>query len=157
MPLTMSPAGRVMLEDFEGCSLTAFWDEDGWAIGCGLHSGDAPGLVVTEGMIATQAQVDAWLDYALAHTYGTPMQTWLGSAATTQNQFDAMLSLTYNIGIGGFHRSRVLYYHLEGDFSSAAQHFNDWIYAGGKINSDLVRRRAAESESYLNGVYPTGA
>jgi lysozyme len=73
----------------------------------------------------------------------------LVTSPTTQNQFDAMLSLAFNIGLTNFQKSSVLRYHNEGRYSAAANSFLLWNKAGGKVLNGLVRRRKAERELYV--------
>lgn len=66
-----------------------------------------------------------------------------------QAQFDAMVSLTYNIGVAGFRKSTVLRAHLRGDYEAASRAFGLWNKAAGKTLPGLTRRRAAEASLYL--------
>lgn len=63
----------------------------------------------------------------------------------TQNQFDALTSLIYNIGIGAFRKSTLCTKLNKGLYREAAQEFKKWNKAGGKILLGLVKRRAEES------------
>ncbi|MGB3068434.1 MAG: lysozyme [Ottowia sp.] len=76
----------------------------------------------------------------------------LGDAPTTQVQFDAMVSLAYNIGLPGFQRSSVLKAHRRGDYPAAARAFALWNMSKGKVLAGLTRRRAAEAALYLSDV-----
>ena len=67
----------------------------------------------------------------------------------TQGQFDAMVSLCYNIGIKGFLGSSVLKAHNRGDWAAAGRAFGLWNKAGGQVLNGLVRRRAAEANMYI--------
>lgn len=67
----------------------------------------------------------------------------------TQNQFDAMVSLAYNIGLGGFAGSTVLRKANAGDFQAASQAFNLWNRAQGQVLQGLVSRRAQEAALFL--------
>lgn len=69
-----------------------------------------------------------------------------------QNQFDAMVLLCYNIGVGGFKKSSVLKAHNRGDFAAAARAFGLWNKSGGKVYQGLVKRRADEAALYLTPV-----
>lgn len=66
-----------------------------------------------------------------------------------QNQFDAMVSLAWNVGISGVQNSTVMKAHNRGDVMSASRAFGLWNKAGGKVSSGLTRRRALESAMYL--------
>jgi GH24 family phage-related lysozyme (muramidase) len=73
----------------------------------------------------------------------------LGTAKTTQNQFDAMVSLAYNIGTGAFGGSSVLKHHKAGNHAAAAAAFSLWVKQKGVVLKGLVRRRHAEAALYL--------
>lgn len=68
----------------------------------------------------------------------------------TQAQFDALVSLAYNIGLGNFERSTLLKKHNAGDYAGAKAEFARWNRAGGKILKGLTRRRAAEAALYAS-------
>jgi GH24 family phage-related lysozyme (muramidase) len=69
-----------------------------------------------------------------------------------QNQFDAMVSLAYNIGTAGFARSSVLSKANAGDMHGAAAAFSLWNKAGGAVEPGLVRRRAQEAALFMEGI-----
>lgn len=69
----------------------------------------------------------------------------IGSAPTTQNQFDAMISFHYNTGAIG--RAALTRKHKAGDSAGAAVELAR--RAGGPVMAGLTRRRAAEAELYL--------
>jgi GH24 family phage-related lysozyme (muramidase) len=73
-----------------------------------------------------------------------------------QNQFDALVSLAYNIGMIGFSKSTVLKAHNRGDTASAARAFGLWNNAtiNGKLQvvPGLVTRRAQEAGLYLQPI-----
>ena len=62
----------------------------------------------------------------------------------TQNQFDAMVSLAYNIGSGAFHNSTLLRQLNRGNFVGASQEFLRWNKSNGKPLLGLTRRRERE-------------
>jgi lysozyme len=61
-----------------------------------------------------------------------------------QNQFDALVSFAYNVGLGNLQRSTLLKMVNSGDLASAAREFAKWTKAKGVELPGLVRRRAAE-------------
>jgi len=67
----------------------------------------------------------------------------------TQNQFDALVSLAFNIGEGAFKRSSVLRNLNARKFDAAADSFRAWNKAGGKTLPGLTRRRATERSVFL--------
>jgi lysozyme len=78
-------------------------------------------------------------------------------AALTQPQFDALVSLVYNVGEGAFARSALLRKLNDGDCEGAASEFLDWdrvTVAGVRMASwGLARRRACERALFLTGQY----
>jgi lysozyme len=71
---------------------------------------------------------------------------FLGSAATMQNQFDALVSFHYNTGkIAASTLGRL---HKAGDHVGAAAEFAKWIYNDGKPIAGLRNRRADEARLY---------
>lgn len=69
----------------------------------------------------------------------------------TQPQFDALVSLAYNIGLGAFSRSSLLR-RVKADPADPAirEEFMKWVYAGGAKLPGLVRRRKAEADHYFS-------
>ena len=74
----------------------------------------------------------------------------IASGFITQNMFDAILSLTYNIGVNGFKRSSVLKHLKKGDKENAGNAFLLWNMAGGKVLKGLVKRREKERQLFLS-------
>ena len=68
----------------------------------------------------------------------------------TQNQFDAMCSLAYNIGVGNFSKSTLLKKVNSGDFDGASNEFLKWNKSGGKELLGLTKRRQREYEMFKN-------
>lgn len=67
-----------------------------------------------------------------------------------QNRFDALVSLTYNIGAGNLQRSQIRMRANRGDWEGAAEAFMAWTKGGGKVLPGLVRRRQAEIALFLS-------
>ena len=136
-----------MIERDEGDRLTAYPDPgtggDPWTVGYG-HTGPdvTPGLTITE----EQAKVLLAGDL---HKFEEGVHEAIGSVATTDGQFSAMVSLSYNIGLGNFSHSSVLRYHIAGQAQQAADAFLLWDKAAGRVLPGLVRRRRQEREAYL--------
>ena len=66
-----------------------------------------------------------------------------------QNEFDALVSLTYNIGLGAFGKSTVLRKLNAGDRAGAADAFHAWRKGGGRVLPGLVSRRQREAALFL--------
>lgn len=67
----------------------------------------------------------------------------------TQNQFDALVSFTFNIGTGAFQHSTLLKILNQGKHRDAAEQFGRWTFANGKPLLGLERRRVAEKNLFL--------
>jgi GH24 family phage-related lysozyme (muramidase) len=67
----------------------------------------------------------------------------------TQNQFDALVSFTFNLGVGNLQTSTLLKLLNQGLMQEAADQFLRWNKAGGKEVSGLTRRRIAERNLFL--------
>jgi lysozyme len=66
-----------------------------------------------------------------------------------KGQFDALVSLTYNIGGGNLQRSTLRQKINYGASTEEVRHeFMKWVYASGKVLAGLVRRRVAESDMF---------
>jgi lysozyme len=70
-----------------------------------------------------------------------------------QNEFDALVSLAYNIGNGALARSTLMRRLNDSDFYSACDEFLRWNRAGGRIVPGLVKRRYAEQAIFGEGDY----
>ena len=116
-----------------------------WTVGWGETRG------VTKDTRMTRDEADVAFAASL-YEFERAVESAVRGAAggTTQGQFDAMVSLTYNIGIAAFRKSSILRNHLKGDFAAAARSFHLYNQAGGKQMPGLVKRRAAESAHYLS-------
>lgn len=66
------------------------------------------------------------------------------SAPVSQNQFDALVSFAYNVGLGNLQRSTLLRRVNAGDVAGAAREFAKWTKAKGIELPGLMKRRAAE-------------
>jgi lysozyme len=67
----------------------------------------------------------------------------------TQSRFDALVSFSFNVGLGNLQRSTIRMCHNRGDFEGAAEAFMQWTKAGGKELPGLVKRRKDERALYL--------
>lgn len=138
-----SNTGIELIKRFEGCRLNAYQDSVGvWSIGYG-HTKN-----VKKGMLITQDQADKFLKEDLK-VYENYVKTYV-SYNINQNQFDALVSFTYNVGGGNLQKSTLLVYLNQGKITFAANEFDKWTYAGGKKLTGLVNRRKAEKELFLS-------
>ncbi len=133
----------TIIQGFEGLRLERYQDQRGiWTIGYGhlWKPGDP--------LSCTYAQALEWLDADVGVAENCINTHVLPTVSITQNQFDALVSLTYNIGTGAFLSSTVYRETCKKDFPRASLAFLEWdkITVDGKLVSDpgLLRRRIAE-------------
>lgn len=134
-----------LIKKWEGCSLKSYKDMIGiWTIGYGQTGDD-----IKEGLEITQEKADIWLLnklYELSFQLDKAMKV-----SVSDNQFCALLSLIYNIGIGNFRRSSLLSKLNDGaDFDDIAEEFLKWNRAGGHLVEGLTNRRKEEKELFLS-------
>lgn len=135
--MRISEKGIELIKSFEGLRLEAYLDSVAVpTIGYGHTRG------VKLGQTITQEQADALLEEDI-HEFELAIQR-LVHVNLTQNQFDALVSFTFNLGIGSLKQSTLLKKLNAGDITGAANEFNRWVYAGGKKLTGLVKRRSAE-------------
>lgn len=138
---SISQEGINLIKSFEGCELKAYYDKLGrvWTIGYG-HTGKD----VYEGLTITQEQADNLLKKDLAKFENFVKNPKYVSIQLTQNQFDALVSFSYNCGQKNL---KDLCYG-----KSASQIANEIILynkSSGKVVNGLVRRRKAEQALFL--------
>jgi lysozyme len=68
----------------------------------------------------------------------------------TQGQLDALVSFSFNCGLGTLQRSTLRQKHNRGDFAGAADEFMKYTKGGGKVLRGLVNRRADERALYVS-------
>lgn len=148
--LTISENGVKMIEGFEGFSATAYPDPGTggapWTIGYGHTGGVSPGETIT------RAQAETYLEQDLSSAENAVRQNV--HVPLTQNQFDALVSLTYNVGANGY--SGLLATLNRGDYAGAQRMFGDYVHAGGHVLQGLVNRRAQEAALFGSSA-PSGS
>jgi lysozyme len=72
----------------------------------------------------------------------------LVKVSLNDNQYAAVVSFTFNLGVGNLKQSTLLKKLNAGDFAGAALEFAKWNKAGGRVLAGLTRRRAAEAELF---------
>ena len=76
----------------------------------------------------------------------------LVTAPINQNQFDALVSFSFNVGLGNLQASTLRQKLNRGDYEGAANEFPKWRKAGGRVLQGLVRRRADEKAMFMSDV-----
>lgn len=138
-----SQPGLDLIKKFEGYRSEAYQDSVGvWTIGYG-HTKN-----VTQGMKIDKAKAEEYLKSDVKH-----VEDKLNSQnlRLNQNQFDALVSLFFNVGTG--HLPKFLPdLKADPDSASVPERMLKYVYAGGKVLSGLVRRREAEVQLYKKKV-----
>lgn len=136
-----SNAGIALIKQAEGIKLKAYQCPAGvWTIGHGTTRNVKPGMTIT----MQQAQ-DMLIEDV--RTFERAVESAV-KVPLNQNQFDALVSFVYNIGIGAFQKSTLLGYLNAGAYGAAAGQFGRWVKAGGVTLNGLVKRRAAEAQLF---------
>lgn len=133
------------LKEFEGLRLVAYKPtkaERWYTIGYGHSAGDVrAGMRITEEKAEELLKRD--LFFVEKFINGIPK-------VKTQGQFDALVSFTYNVGIGNLKRSTLLKKIMHDAPTSEIQcEFIKWVYSGGKKLEGLVKRRRWESQRWV--------
>lgn len=136
--------GLALIKEFEGLRLDAYPDPatggEPITIGYGSTGGYKLGQRITE------AEAEALLRHDLQRFERAV--SGMVTREPTQNQFDAMVSLAFNVGEGNLKSSTLLKLHNAGDFAGAQGQFVRWNKAAGKVMAGLTRRREAEARLY---------
>lgn len=158
--LSTSENGKQFLSGWEGVVLKAYPDPatggKPWTIGIG-HTSAAGSPVVVKGMAITRAVAFEILGRDLVGFESAVRKAV--KVPLNQNQFDALVSLCFNIGPGNFNNSSVVRLLNAGKTFEAGAAFLLWNKAAGRIMTGLVNRRSAErtlfeTKSYGAAVLP---
>lgn len=134
------------IRQLEGEKLTAYPDIVGiWTIGVG-HTGFVDGKPVARGMAITKEKSKELLTADLKRFESAVNDAV--KVTLTQNQFDALVSLAFNIGEGAFARSTLVNKLNAGDKKGAAEQFLVWKNAGGRVSQGLLNRRQKEKAMF---------
>lgn len=142
-----STNGVQVLHYFEQCRLKAYPDPATGGAPYTIGWGDT-GPDVKPGLIITQDEADARFAKRLVREF-EPGVAGAITKMPSQAQFDGMVCLAYNIGLGNFRASTLVRKFNAGDFAGAAEQFLVWNKAAGKVMLGLRRRRAAERALFL--------
>ena len=140
--MQISENGLQFIKNFEGCSLTAYYDIAGKPT-IGIGHLIKPGENFAAGLTEQQALDLLANDLVL-------VQTSVNSRApqANQNQFNALCSFAFNLG------DSVLVTMLSHGWDNVAAQIPRWTNAGGKPSAVLARRRAAEVELFGTAYMP---
>jgi lysozyme len=135
--LTLSASALVGIASWEGYVERAYQDIVGvWTIGFGTTKGVKPGQTV-DPVTALKRKIDdiSKFEGALKKCVTVPLH---------QHEYDAFISLAYNIGPSAFCQSTLVRRLNQGDYDAACKEILKWNRAGGRVVQGLVNRREAE-------------
>ena len=146
----ISDYGLEMIKEFEGYFKYAYWDYSQWTIGYGTRceEGEYPDGI-------TEEQADALLRSEIVR-YEMEVAAFLGynGIEVTQNQFDALVSLTFNIGSKWTNGSTIADILKDGAANHSEDEIKDafceYVHAGGEVIQGLIDRRTREAEHFLS-------
>lgn len=144
--MQMSENGKNILKKLEGLKLCTYRCSSGvWTIGYG-HTG----ITVKSGDVITEAAANKLFEQDIKF-FENAINT-LVTVKLNQNQFDALVSFCFNIGIGkdGFAGSTMRKLLNCGEYAAASEQFLRWVYSNGKVSDGLRRRRMKERELFLS-------
>jgi lysozyme len=140
--IAVSAASLVAIATYEGYRGNAYQDSVGVpTIGfgetAGVKMGDktTPERALVQLLASTEKHADAIRACITVPLY--------------QHEFDAYVSLSYQIGAGAFCRSTLIKKLNKGDYTGACNELDKWVYAGGKKLPGIVKRRQKEKEMCL--------
>lgn len=140
-PTRTSARGQALLHQFEGFRADAYLDSVGvWTIGYGTTI--SGGTKVQKGDRVTRAEAERLFQTDLER-FEKSVRT-LVKVPINQNQFDALVSFTYNVGVNALRTSTLLRYLNAGRYDEAADQFLRWNKGGGRVIQGLANRRKVE-------------
>jgi lysozyme len=141
----VSPKGRDFIKSFEREILKVYDDGYGFlTVGIGHLVKPEDGLKL--GDVISKAQSAAFFAKDLAE-HAKPVDD-LVKVPLTQGQYDALVSLVFNIGGSNFKKSSVLRELNAGNYEKARDQFDDWVNSNGQKSRGLIRRRNEEQTMF---------
>ena len=159
--MTISEAGIQLIKSFEGCHNTPYRCPAAlWTIGYGhvLYPDQARlktperalyGIKDEHNRTFEYDEIDSILEKDLER-FEAGVLRLCPSAADSQSQFDAIVSFSFNVGLGNLEASSLRMKYSRGEIEGAADEFLKWNKAGGKVLAGLTRRRSAERALFLS-------
>lgn len=146
--MRLDSEGYKLIQKFEGCKLNAYQDSVGiWTIGYGNITYEN-GTKVKKGDKITQQRAEELFRY-FADRFASQIETKI-TVPVTQHQFNAVVSLAYNIGVSAFSKSTMLKkINVCSSDKTITNEFMKWVNGGGKKIQGLVNRRAEEAKLYF--------
>lgn len=145
--MEVNKAGKDLIKRFEGCKLKAYKCPAGlWTISWGLTF-YPDGTKVKEGDVITQQQAEDYFN-AIVDDFAKKVDALIKSNVS-ENNFSALVSFAYNVGMGNFQRSTLLRkVNANPKDPTIRAEFMKWTRANNVVLKGLVRRREAEAKLY---------
>ena len=141
--MEISDKGIKLIKEFEGLELTSYLcPAKVWTIGYGHIKG------VQEGMEWTEEQAEEALKEEVVG-YCRYVEEYV-KVPLNQNQFDALVSWTYNLGPTSLKKSTMLKVLNKGNYDEVPEQIKRWNKARGQVLNGLVRRRDTEAELFVS-------
>ena len=147
--MKLNKNGAELLHHFEGCRLTAYQcPAKVWTVGYG-NTRYENGNPVKQGDQITQQRADE-LFLNIVNKFAMGVEKLL-TKKVSENQFSALVSFAYNVGLGNLQKSTLLKMVNENPNDEGInEQFLRWNKAGGKELAGLTRRRRAEADLYFS-------
>jgi lysozyme len=145
--MEVNKAGKDLIKRFEGCKLKAYrCPALLWTISWGLTF-YPDGTKVKEGDVITQQQAEDYFN-AIVDDFAKKVDALIKSNVS-ENNFSALVSFAYNVGMGNFQRSTLLRkVNANPKDKTIPAEMKKWVRANGEVLKGLVRRREAEAKLY---------
>ena len=165
--MKLSKAGEDLMHRFEGCRNKPYLcPADIWTIGYGhvLYQEqirlpvvtDKPNVVIRRKFSLRQEDNRVWSKEEINDLFRKDVATFergvlrlVPGVVGRQGSFDALVSISFNFGLGNLQRSTIRMKANRGDWEGAAEAFRAWVKGGGKVLPGLVKRREAEIALFL--------
>ena len=146
--MKISARGLELIKEFEGFGSKPYWDvvkipTIGWG---NTYYPDGKKVTLNDKPIS-EIEATELLSYVAQKDFADKIFPLI-KVKVSQNKFDAMVSLAYNIGVGNFSKSTLLKKVNSGDFDGASNEFLKWNKSGGKELLGLTKRRKREYDLF---------
>ena len=144
--MKINEEGLSLIKSFEGLRLKAYKCPAGvWTIGYGSTEGVKPGMTIT------REEAEALLKKDIERFEIGVEKVIDENITLTSNQFSALVSFSFNVGLENFKKSTLLKMINKGnkdELEAIHYQFRRWVYANKKVLPGLQRRREAEFKLY---------
>lgn len=142
--MQLGERGTALIQGFEKLELIGYLDEGGVPTAGWGHTGSD----VRVGVAYSLDQAKEWFVGDTAEAVAAVNATV--DAAITQDQFDAMVAFTFNVGVDAEEHATLVRLVNAGEMHAASDEFKKWIHVKGKVSPGLIARRDAERSLFLS-------